>query len=83
MKCNKDGEILVCSSDVCALVVRESYLGSLATFDVGGKFYCPFYAYSRSISKYLDLKKNVSSAKKNLMEFIGLGTDCGSQKTTK
>ncbi|KAL0364727.1 UNVERIFIED_CONTAM: hypothetical protein Sangu_0570300 [Sesamum angustifolium] len=57
MKCNKGGKLLVCSSNSCPLVIHESCLGSDATFDTKGKFYCPFCAYSRAISKYMEIKK--------------------------
>ncbi|KAL0421963.1 UNVERIFIED_CONTAM: hypothetical protein Slati_3219200 [Sesamum latifolium] len=73
MKCNKGGKLLVCSSNSCPLVIHESCLGSDATFDTKGKFYCPFCAYSRAISKYMEIKKKVSLARKDFATFICLG----------
>ncbi|KAL0335572.1 UNVERIFIED_CONTAM: hypothetical protein Sradi_4769100 [Sesamum radiatum] len=73
MKCNKGGKLLVCSSNSCPLVIHESCLGSDATFDTKGKFYCPFCAYSRAISKYMEIKKKVSLARMDFATFICLG----------
>ncbi|KAM7524537.1 hypothetical protein LguiA_014439 [Lonicera macranthoides] len=83
MKCNKGGNLMVCSTNTCPLVVHESCLGSAATFDVGGNFYCPFCAYSRAISEYLDLKKKASLARKDLTAFIGLGNEPRQNKISK
>ncbi|KAL8547101.1 hypothetical protein ACS0TY_006719 [Phlomoides rotata] len=72
MKCNKGGELLSCSSGSCPLVIHESCLGSDASFDTSGKFYCPFCAYSRAISKYMEVKGKVSLTRKDLVTFICL-----------
>ncbi|KAL3533832.1 hypothetical protein ACH5RR_007353 [Cinchona calisaya] len=72
VKCNKDGQLLVCSSDTCQLVVHESCLSSAASFDGNGKFYCPFCSYSQAISNYMQAKKKASFARKDLATFIGL-----------
>lgn len=74
MKCNKDGQLLVCSSSGCPLVVHEYCLGCPASYDNLGNFYCPFCAYSRAISAYLESKKKASLAKKELALFINAGT---------
>ncbi|XP_011087312.1 uncharacterized protein LOC105168847 isoform X1 [Sesamum indicum] len=74
MKCNKGGKLLVCSSNSCPLVIHESCFGSDATFDTKGKFYCPFCAYSQAISKYMEVKKKVSLARKDFATFICLGS---------
>ncbi|XVE96003.1 hypothetical protein REPUB_Repub02eG0184200 [Reevesia pubescens] len=71
-KCNQNGQVLVCSSSGCPLVVHESCLGSAARFDDKGNFYCPFCAYSVSISKYLEAKEKTSLARKNLALFMEL-----------
>lgn len=73
MKCNKDGQLLVCSSSGCPLVVHEKCLGCPVGFDDMGNFYCPFCAYSRAVSQYLDSKKKASLAKKDLASFINAG----------
>lgn len=72
MKCNKGGELLSCCSDSCPLVIHESCLGSDASFDTREKFYCPFCAYSRAISKYMEVKEKVSLSRKELTTFICL-----------
>ncbi|PSS21157.1 Myb-like protein [Actinidia chinensis var. chinensis] len=72
MKCNKSGQLLVCSASSCPLVVHQSCLGSEPNFDDSGNFYCPFCAYSLAILTYLEVKKKVSTARKDLSTFIGL-----------
>ncbi|GJX28811.1 zinc finger, PHD-type, homeodomain-like, zinc finger, RING/FYVE/PHD-type containing protein [Tanacetum coccineum] len=66
MKCNKGGQLLVCSSDACPFRVHERCLGSAATFDEHRNFFCPFCAYSHAISKYLEVKNKASFARKCL-----------------
>lgn len=73
VKCNKDGQLLFCSSSSCPLVIHEHCLGSPANFDENGKFYCPFCSYSRSISAYLEAKKKAILARKELTAFIQMG----------
>ncbi|MCD7458782.1 hypothetical protein HAX54_039161 [Datura stramonium] len=80
VKCNEGGNLFVCSSDTCPLVVHESCLGSVPNFDYKGNFYCPFCAYSRAISEYLEGKKKVSLSRKDLAAFIGLGAGQRSKK---
>ncbi|CAL5351966.1 unnamed protein product [Camellia sinensis] len=72
MKCNEGGQLLVCSSSTCPLVVHQRCLSSAPSFDDSGKFYCPFCAYSQAISKYFEVKKKASLARKDLAAFIGL-----------
>ncbi|OIT20231.1 PREDICTED: uncharacterized protein LOC109220467 [Nicotiana attenuata] len=81
VKCNVGGKLFVCNSDTCPLMVHESCLGSVPNFDYKGNFYCPFCAYSRAISEYLDSKKKVSLARKHLAAFIGLGAGQQSKKS--
>ncbi|XAR61352.1 hypothetical protein NMG60_11035033 [Bertholletia excelsa] len=71
MKCNKSGQLLVCSANACPLVVHQGCLGSEPSFDGCGNFYCPFCACSRAITEYLEVKKKAFSARKNLTAFIG------------
>ncbi|KVH94721.1 Homeodomain-like protein [Cynara cardunculus var. scolymus] len=75
MRCNKGGQLLVCRSNACPFRVHESCMGSTATLDENGKFYCPFCAYSRSISTYLLVKKKASLARKDLQAFLSLGVE--------
>ncbi|XP_022769161.1 uncharacterized protein LOC111312802 [Durio zibethinus] len=70
VKCNQNGQMLVCSSSGCPLVVHESCLGSAARFVDKGDFYCPFCAYSVSISKYLEAKDRTFLARKELAAFM-------------
>ncbi|KAL3327146.1 hypothetical protein AABB24_037711 [Solanum stoloniferum] len=81
VKCNKGENLLVCSSDTCSLVVHESCLGSVPNFDYKGSFYCPFCAYSRAISVYLEGKKKASLARNDLAAFICLGAGQQSKKS--
>ncbi|CAI9100037.1 OLC1v1036955C2 [Oldenlandia corymbosa var. corymbosa] len=82
IKCDGDGELLVCSSSTCQLMVHRSCLRSAGMFDENGKFYCPFCAYSRSISEYLQIKKKAALARKDLAMFIGMKTDCQPEKSS-
>lgn len=81
VKCNDGGNLFVCSSDTCSLVVHENCLVSAPNFDYKGNFYCPFCAYSRAISEYLEGKKKVSLARRDLAAFIGLGAGQQSKKS--
>lgn len=72
VKCNKDGQLLVCSTSSCPLVVHENCLGCPVKFDERGNFHCPFCAYSLAISDFLEAKKKASMARKELAAFIGL-----------
>ncbi|XVE94573.1 hypothetical protein REPUB_Repub02eG0020400 [Reevesia pubescens] len=72
VKCNQNGQVLVCRSSGCTLVVHERCLGSAARFDDKGNFYCPFCAYSASVSKYLEAKSKASLARKELPAFMEL-----------
>ena len=83
MKCNKDGQLLVCSSSGCPLVVHENCLGFPAGFDNMGNFYCPFCAFSRAVSEYLESKKKASLAKKELTSFINAGMKHGPGRLKK
>ncbi|GAA0138340.1 hypothetical protein LIER_00103 [Lithospermum erythrorhizon] len=69
VKCNKDGNLLVCSSSGCQLVVHEECLGSAIDFYRTGDFYCPFCAYSQAISCFLEAKKNLFLARRNRRAF--------------
>ncbi|KAL6958838.1 hypothetical protein U1Q18_040182 [Sarracenia purpurea var. burkii] len=83
MKCNKGGQLLVCSASACPLVVHESCLGYAPGFDDNGNFFCPFCAYSRAISEYLEVKKKTSLARKDLASFIGLESGHRANKFSK
>ncbi|KAL2472769.1 uncharacterized protein Fot_48505 [Forsythia ovata] len=72
-KCKRGGTLLVCSR--CILMVHEGCLGSAATFDAGGKFYCPFCAYLRAIEECNKVEDKASVARKDLATFIRMGTE--------
>ncbi|KAK7278890.1 hypothetical protein RJT34_23929 [Clitoria ternatea] len=73
MKCNESGQLLVCKTTTCALMVHKTCLGASARLDAEGNFFCPFCAYSRAIAEYLEAKKKASVARKELAVFIGKG----------
>ncbi|XP_024018435.1 uncharacterized protein LOC21385959 [Morus notabilis] len=75
MKFNEDGHLLVCNTNNCQLVVHEKCVGSPATLDDKGNFYCPFCAYSIAINEYLEAKKSSSLARKELAAFIRMGSE--------
>ncbi|KAK4436990.1 hypothetical protein Salat_0032900 [Sesamum alatum] len=74
VKCHKGGKLLVCKSKSCQLVIHESCLGSDAYLYKRRKFYCPFCAYSRAISKSVKIKKKVSLTRKAYATIICWGT---------
>ncbi|GLT37392.1 hypothetical protein SLA2020_117100 [Shorea laevis] len=76
VKCNKDGQMLLCSTSGCPLLVHESCLGSQARFDDNGNFHCPFCVYSLSISEYLEARKKDRLARKKLSAFIHVFDHC-------
>ncbi|XP_059298569.1 uncharacterized protein LOC132051490 isoform X2 [Lycium ferocissimum] len=82
VKCNEGGQLLICNSDTCPLVVHQSCLGSVPSFDNGRNFYCPFCAYSRAISENLECKKMSSLARKDLAAFVGVGARRQSKKSS-
>ncbi|WMV19286.1 hypothetical protein MTR67_012671 [Solanum verrucosum] len=83
VKCNEGGQLLICSSNTCPLVVHQSCLGSVPSFDNGGNVYCPFCAYSRAISEYLEGKKMSLLARKDLASFVGVGARRQSKKSSQ
>lgn len=76
VKCNKDGQLLSCSSSTCPLLVHENCVGYPVKFDEMGNFHCPFCAYTLAISEYLEAKKRASVARKELAAFIQMGSEC-------
>ncbi|XP_076891110.1 uncharacterized protein LOC143542404 [Bidens hawaiensis] len=73
MKCNKGGQLLVCNSEACPFRVHKRCLGSAATFEENEVFFCPFCSYSHAISKYMEVKKKASLARKDLQVFLTSG----------
>ncbi|XP_057805083.1 uncharacterized protein LOC131020346 isoform X2 [Salvia miltiorrhiza] len=73
VKCNKGGELKVCSStNSCRLVVHESCSDSHMSFSTRGEFQCPFCAYSQALSEYMYIKKKVSLTQKDFVTFVCL-----------
>ncbi|KAL8095433.1 uncharacterized protein LOC141692260 isoform X1 [Apium graveolens] len=70
MVCNIGGQLLVCTYGSCQRVVHEKCMGVAPTFDAARSFYCPFCAYSKAISEYLESKKKYSLARRALVTFI-------------
>ncbi|WVY97832.1 hypothetical protein V8G54_029983 [Vigna mungo] len=70
MKCNKGGQLLACKTTTCPMMVHENCLGASAQFNAKGDFFCPFCTYSRTISEYIEAKKEASLARKELAIFI-------------
>ncbi|KAK2654426.1 hypothetical protein Ddye_014282 [Dipteronia dyeriana] len=75
VKCNKNGQLLICNTSSCLLVVHKYCLGFTVEFDENGNFCCPFCAYSLATSEYLEAKKKASLAKKELAAFIHMGLE--------
>ncbi|XP_004516067.1 uncharacterized protein [Cicer arietinum] len=73
MKCNEAGQLLVCKTTTCSLMVHKNCLSASAQLDAKGNFVCPFCAYSHTISEYLEAKKIASLARKELAIFISKG----------
>jgi len=73
MKCNQGGQLLACKTTTCPLMVHEDCLGASAQLDAKGNFFCPFCAYSRTISEYVEAKEKASLARKELAIFISKG----------
>ncbi|CAJ2631092.1 unnamed protein product [Trifolium pratense] len=69
IKCNEAGQLLVCQTSTCSLMMHKNCLVDSAQLDGNGNFLCPFCGYSRTISEYLEAKKSASLAKKQLAIF--------------
>ncbi|WJX15482.1 hypothetical protein P8452_05621 [Trifolium repens] len=73
IKCNEVGQLLVCKTSTCSLMMHKICLGDSAQLDANGNFLCPFCEYSHTISEYLEAKKSASLAKKQLAIFRSKG----------
>ncbi|XP_061357939.1 uncharacterized protein LOC133302210 isoform X3 [Gastrolobium bilobum] len=73
MKCNERGQLLVCKTTTCPMMVHKNCLGVSAQLDGKGNFVCPFCVYSDTISEYLEAKEKASLARKELAIFISKG----------
>ncbi|KAK4782881.1 hypothetical protein SAY86_007255 [Trapa natans] len=70
MKCNEGGQLLVCCSNSCPLVVHKYCVDSSNCLNEDGNFLCLFCRYSNAISEYLEAKKEATSARKDLPAFL-------------
>ncbi|KAL0318744.1 UNVERIFIED_CONTAM: hypothetical protein Sangu_2030600 [Sesamum angustifolium] len=75
VKCHKAGNLLVCNTKSCQLMIHENCLSSDANLYKRRKFYCPFCAHSRAISKSVKIKKKVFLTRKAYAMFICSGTE--------
>ncbi|XP_057424928.1 uncharacterized protein LOC130718359 isoform X2 [Lotus japonicus] len=73
MKCNEGGKLMVCKTTTCQLMMHKNCLGASCQLDANGNVFCPFCAYSHTISEYLEAKKKASLARKELAFFISRG----------
>ncbi|MED6206786.1 hypothetical protein PIB30_029980 [Stylosanthes scabra] len=69
MKCKEGGELLVCRTTNCPIMVHESCL-TTCQIDAEGNFLCPFCVYEQATSRYLEAKEKASLARKELVSFI-------------
>ncbi|PQQ01358.1 uncharacterized protein Pyn_31485 [Prunus yedoensis var. nudiflora] len=67
---NESGQLLICKTSDCPVVVHENWLRSSAIHYEKGNFYCPFCIYSLDLTEYLEAKKETSLLKKDLDAFI-------------
>ncbi|KAF3790208.1 hypothetical protein EJ110_NYTH16893 [Nymphaea thermarum] len=70
IKCNEGGNLLSCDSIGCPILVHDSCLGSCASFDNSGKFYCPYCLYRLAAAAYREAKEKVSLTRKALLSFM-------------
>lgn len=68
--CDKDGNLLVCSSDGCPISVHKSCMGCEANFDDAGNFHCPYCVYKQITAESSRLREKVMLNKKNLAIFL-------------
>ncbi|XP_031379663.1 uncharacterized protein LOC116194894 [Punica granatum] len=80
LKCNEGGQVLVCHTSRCPLVVHENCAHSSTSFDGNGNYFCPFCQYSNAISDYLETKKEAASVRNDLAVFIDTILDHQSER---
>ncbi|XP_050377188.1 uncharacterized protein LOC126794498 [Argentina anserina] len=72
LMCNGGDQLLICSNSDCPFVYHESCMGSKFISYVGGDFYCPFCAYSRHLTEFLEVEKEDLQIRKDLSLYISL-----------
>ncbi|CAI9754937.1 unnamed protein product [Fraxinus pennsylvanica] len=70
INCDEGGKLLVCSENGCPIAVHENCMGSSATFDERGLFYCPYCLYRKAVAEKSQAWKNAMSKEKALSIFI-------------
>ncbi|KAF6168924.1 hypothetical protein GIB67_038421, partial [Kingdonia uniflora] len=64
IKCNKDGQLLICSVSNCPITVHENCVDSSTSFDNTGNFCCPFCSLTQATGVYREAKKKAEMVKK-------------------
>ncbi|KAL8507887.1 hypothetical protein ACS0TY_018440 [Phlomoides rotata] len=70
IKCNKGGNLMVCSEDGCPLAVHEGCMGCPARFDDEGRYYCPYCSYKQAVAESRKARESALATKKALMLFM-------------
>ncbi|XP_077245698.1 uncharacterized protein LOC143885418 isoform X2 [Tasmannia lanceolata] len=70
IKCDRGGQVLICSRNGCPISIHESCFDTSVSFE-NGEFYCPFCSYSRAYSEYRKAKQKAAMARKALSIFMG------------
>ncbi|XP_047322675.1 uncharacterized protein LOC124926488 [Impatiens glandulifera] len=83
IKCNRDGQLLICSTRTCTLGAHPSCLGYDALSDDCRHFYCPFCSHSNAISEHLEAKKKLSLARKGLIDYLSFKNESQPKRNSK
>lgn len=83
IRCDKGGEVLVCSDPVCRLAVHKKCMNCSAAFDGKGNFFCPYCWYRHTVVKSNEARKRAMSSKRALSTFLDTKTLCGNQQKQK
>lgn len=70
IKCDKSGNLLVCSENGCPLALHEGCLGFPARLDDEGRFYCPYCLYKGAIAELRRARECASTRKNALLIFM-------------
>ncbi|CAI9088998.1 OLC1v1023483C6 [Oldenlandia corymbosa var. corymbosa] len=83
IRCDRGGDVLVCSSSTCPLAIHEKCLGFPVEIDEKSKFYCPYCVYTQLVEDSRQAKEKVMSRKKALLVFLDgklMNGDCQPQE---
>ncbi|KAL0353944.1 UNVERIFIED_CONTAM: hypothetical protein Sangu_0975700 [Sesamum angustifolium] len=70
IKCNKGGNLLVCSENGCPLAIHEGCMGCPARFDDAGCFHCPYCLYKQAVAESRQAREYALARKKALLIFM-------------